>query len=641
MAFLKKINSWEWSWLADLLIIAFISGVVIEANLIWQINYVYPPHADYAHHFLEASAMELRLQNCSSLIEKILTFLFWPGSYPPGMYWSAYLSSFVIGRGLMSAMMSQMFYFPILVASLYYTVRPKYGITAAAATVVICASTPFLALGSNNYVVDYPSTAFTALCLCLFFNSNLMQKTSYAVAFGLALGLGCLCKPTTIFFAAPPLLLLFILKLSQLWPYKKKVLISVLSICAASVFPVLAASRTHLWPPCTADYSSFFPTYKLILIGCAIAWAIGLAIEAYYLWKPEIDKGATDGIGRLMLNLSWAFTGFYLLFFPWASANAATMFWRSHHLGWQTFNNLSTLSLNQYVQGLAEGYVGLPVTIITLLGALYCWRKQGTTEERLTFISCLLASLISIVMLSPAVRYVLPAIAFGCCFYTAFFRRVPYGYTLALILASLMFWCNIMDSILNPQYKETVHSNTQCGHLIMCTSLPMYSSTYKLPFSGGWELGQELTAPIDNNTNCAPKLAAIFIHETVLNSNPAESFKIGLQTWANFHRGSIVPVLVSYEDFHTKETVRLEQYRNILNLKPFYPEQAKKLIDIMDNRQDYRYDYVIDVTPLGFASAEPAQIRRLLANSEHKPIYFSTKIQTKEYKVTLYSLDKM
>ena len=63
MAFLKKISNWEWGWLADLLVIAFISGVVIEVNLIWQINYVYPPHADYAHHFLEASAMELRLKN--------------------------------------------------------------------------------------------------------------------------------------------------------------------------------------------------------------------------------------------------------------------------------------------------------------------------------------------------------------------------------------------------------------------------------------------------------------------------------------------------------------------------------------------------------------------------------------------------
>ncbi len=640
MAFLKKINNLEWGWLADLLIIIFISGVVTEANLIWQINYAYPPHADYAHHFLEASAMELRLQNCSSLVEKVLTFLFWPSSYPPGMYWSAYVSSFFMGRGLMSAMMSQMLCFPILVASLYYTVRPKYGVIAAAATTAICASTPFLALGSNSYVVDYPSTAFTALCLCLFFNSDLMQKTNYAVAFGLALGLGCLGKPTTIFFAAPPLFLLFVLKLPQLWPYKSKVVISVLSICAASLFPIVAACRTHLWPPCTADYSSFFPTYKIILIGCAIAWAIGLTLEAYYLWKPEIDKTATNGIGRLMLNLNLAFASFYLLFFPWASANAATMFWRSHHLGWQTFNNLSTLSFSQYIHGLAEGYVGLPVTIITLLGALYCWRKQGTLEERLTFISCLLASLISIIMLSPAVRYILPAIAFGCCFYTAFFRRIPYGYVLALALASLMFWCNIMDSILNPQYKETARSNTQCGTLTMCASLPMYPSTATLPFVGGWQLGPKLIAPT-YNTNCAPKLAAIFIHETIINANPAESLKIGLQTWANFHRGSIVPVLVSYEDFHTKETVRLEQYRNILNLKPFYPEQAEKLIDIMDNRQDYRYDYVIDVTPLGFTPAEPAKIRRLLTNDSFTPIYFATAIQTKEYKVTLYSLQKM
>ena len=640
MAFLKKISNWEWGWLADLLIIAFISGVVIEVNLIWQINYVYPPHADYAHHFLEASAMELRLKNCSSLIEKILTFLFWPGSYPPGMYWSAYLSSFFMGRGLMSAMMSQMFYFPILVASLYYTVRPKYGLTAAAATATLCASIPFLALGSINYIVDYPSTAFTALCLCLFFNSNLMQKTNYAVAFGLALGLGCLCKPTTIFFAAPPLLLLFILKFHQLWPYKKKVFISILSVCTASLFPILAASHTHLRPPCTADHTSFFPTYKLILIGCAIAWAVGLAIEAYYLWKPEIDQGASDGIGRLMLNFSWAFAGFYLLFFPWAYANAATMFWRSHHLGRQAVNNLSTLSLSQYIHGLAEGYVGLPITIITLLGALYCWRKQGTLEERLTFVSCLIACLISVVMLSPAMRYILPAVAFGCCFYTAFFRRIPYGYTLALVLAGLMFWCNIMDSILNPQYKGTAHSNTQCGTLTMCASLPMYSSTATLPFSSGWQLGQELSMPA-YIANCPPKLAAIFIHETVFNANPAESFKIGLQTWANFHQGVIVPVLVSYEDFHTKETVRLEQYRNILNLNSLYPEQAKKLIDIMDNRQDYRYDYVIDVTPLSFAPAEPTKIRRLLANSEHKPIYFSTPIQTKDYKVTLYSLNKM
>lgn len=640
MDFLKRINKLEWGWLADLLIISFISAAVIEVNLIWQINYAYPPYADYAHHFLEASALELRWQNCSSLTEKLLTFLFWPSSYPPGMYWSAYLSSFFIGRGLMAAMMSQMIYFPILVASLYYIVRPKYGLIAATATALICASTPFLALGSSNYVVDYPSTAFTALCLCLFFNSNLMQKTNYAIAFGLALGFGCLCKPTTIFFAAPPLILLFLMKLPELWPYKKKVLISVFSICTASLFPVLAAQRTHLWPPCTADYGSFFPTYKIMLIGCTIAWAAILTLEAYYLWTPEIRDAVSESLGRLMLNLSWAFAGFYLLFFPWASANAATMFWRSHHLGLQAFNNLATLSLDQYIHGLAEGYVGWPVTAITLAGALYCWRTQGTVEERLTFISCLLASLVSIVMLSPAVRYILPAVAVSCCFYTAFFRRLPYGFTLALALAGLMFWCNIMDSIIDPQYRETARHNTQCGRLTMCAGLPMYPSTAQIPFVGGWQLGQELSQQ-ELYTNNVPKLAAIFIRETIINGNPAESLKIGLQTWANYHQGAIVPVLVSYEDFHTKETVRLEQYRNILNLKPFYPQQAQKLISIMDNRQDHLYDYVIDVAPRGLSPAEPTKVRRLLNTNDNTTIYFSTPIQTQEYKVTLYSLRKM
>ena len=52
----------------------------------------------------------------------------------------------------------------------------KGHMTDAAATATLCASIPFLALGSINYIVDYPSTAFTALCLCLFFNSNLMHK---------------------------------------------------------------------------------------------------------------------------------------------------------------------------------------------------------------------------------------------------------------------------------------------------------------------------------------------------------------------------------------------------------------------------------------------------------------------------------
>lgn len=636
MAFWNKINNLNWGWLADLLIIGFISAVVIEANLIWQMNYVYPPHADYAHHFLEVSAMELRLQNCASFTEKLFTFLFWPGSYPPGMYWSAYLGSFFMGRGLMSAMMSQMGYFPVLIASLYYIMRPRYGLTAAAATALICASTPFLALGSTNYVVDYPSTAFTALCLCIFFNSDLMQKTGHALTFGLALGLGCLCKPTTIFFAAPPLILLFILKLPELWPYKKKIFISVISICAASAFPILAAWRIHLWPPCTADYSSFFPLYKIMLIGCAIAWAVGLTLEAYYLWIHEIQKATAQGASRLMLNLSLAFAGFYLIFFPWASANAATMFWRSHHLGLQTFNNLSTLGFNQYVHGLAEGYVGLPITLVTLAGALYCWRTQGTTEERLTFISCLLATLVSVVMLSPAVRYILPAVALSCCFYTAFFRRIPYGYTLALMLAGLMFWCNIMESVLHPQYSDTIRHNTQCGPVNMCTGLPMYPSTAQLPFAGGWQFGHELFQQIPS-TERTPKLAAIFIHEAIINGNPAESFKIGLQTWANYHHGKIVPVLVSYEDFHTKETVRLEQYRNILNLKPFYPQQAQKLIAIMDNKQDHNYDYVVDVAPHALSAAEPSKIRRLLNADSHNPIYFSIPIQTQEYRVTLYS----
>ncbi|MGM9999326.1 MAG: ArnT family glycosyltransferase [Candidatus Bruticola sp.] len=637
--FLKKINNLEWIWVADLLIISFISAVVIYANVIWQINYTFPPHADHAHHFLEVSAMELRLNSCTSWIEKLLTFLFWPSSYPPGMYWSAYLSSFIIGRGVMSAMMSQMCFFPLLNASIYYMVRPKYGIIAASSAAVICASSVFLAMGSISYIVDYPSAAFTALCICLFFNSELMQKTDRAILLGLALGLGCIFKPTTIFFVAPALILLFLTRLGKLWAYKGRLFISVALVTLLSILPVIAAGYVYTWPCCTADLTSFFPPYKIVFIAAAMLGAIVLFLSAFYLWKPQNDNLVQAEPVRLMRNLLYAFACFYFVFFPWASANCATMFWRAHHLGNQLLWNINIFGPDVYFHGLVEGLGDFPTILTTLLGALYSWRSQGSLEERLTVISCLIASLISITMLSPAVRYLLPAIAVGSFFYTAFFRRVPRGYIMALVLACTMFWLNIMESILYPSYEENFSITKNFGPINVYTSLFPYPSTADVPFKRGWDFAAQLHNTVQTQDQ-TPIFVAILIHDRYPNINSSESFKIGMHTWSNYHNGSIIPTLVDEKNF-TKQTLRLELQRNLLNMAQLYPVQAQNLARIINNQQHHNYDYVVDVYARELQPSEPERIRYLLNNEENLPVYFTTIVKTKEYVATLYSVGKL
>ncbi|MGM9992682.1 MAG: glycosyltransferase family 39 protein [Candidatus Bruticola sp.] len=630
--FLKKINNLEWIWVADLLIISFISVVAIYANVIWQINYTFPPHADYAHHFLELSAMELRINSCTSWLEKLLTFFFWPSSYPPGMYWSAYLSSFCIGRGVMSAMMSQMCFFPLLSASIYFMVRPRYGLVAATSAAVICASSVFLCMGSISYIVDYPSAAFTALCFCLFFNSNLMQRTDKAIALGLSLGLGCLFKPTTFLFVAPALIILFFIKLNQLWIYKGRLLISLAMIALLSIAPVIAAGYVYTWPSCNADLTSFFPVYKIVFILAAMIGAVALFISAFYLWKPNNQH---EEAVKLMRNLMYAFACFYFMFFPWASANCSTMFWRSHHLGTQLLNNIVIFGPDVYFHGLAEGLGDFPTLIITMLGVLYSWRSQGNLEERLAVISCLTASLISIFMLSPAVRYLLPAIAVGCYFFTAFFRRIPGGYVLALLLASTMFWLNIMESILYPSYEDSFSITKNYGPINMYTSLFPYPSTADVPFKRGWDFAAQLHNTVQSS-NSDPLFVAVLVHNKYPNINAAESFKIGMHTWSNYHSGSIVPVLVD-ETMGTKQTLRLELHRNLLNMVQSHPLQAEILAQIINNCQHHHYDYVIDVHARELQPFAPEKISYLLRNDKNLPINFNTVITTKEYIATLYS----
>lgn len=623
---------------ADVLIILFLSAIAVCVNLIWLENYTTPPYADYAHHFEEASYFAFRMGMCP-LWEWFLNLFCHPGSYPPGPYAVTYLSSFLIGSGVKAALCSQLFFTFVMIGSVYYAIRPFHGTCAAAAAASVCAASPNLLLPSYNYIVDYPSAAMAALGVCLFFNSRCLDSAFFSTALGICLGLGGLCKPTTIFAVLPAIIILILLRLPAAFKASPaKTLQTAAIVLSIAVLSHIELRATFELPNTECDFITFYPVYKILILITVLALGTASALLGQRIWKSVIKDKETSGIGRFMRNATLCFAGLYTTFFPWAALNSATIVHRTEPLNSDMLARQFTMANAQhfFIDAVNHGAGPLILTFITL-GAIYSFRKQGTFEERLLLISCILSVLLSWLTLGQATRYILPVYAISCCFYPAFFRRVPYGNALALLIIGGMFWSNVMIPLSAPQTSAASYTDAVINHDNSINStLPYSEPGNTTPFFYGWHLARCLDRTFPGQET--PALAAVLIDPDFINNSPAESLRIGFGTWENLHSWKVISIMVEKRNLEARHYLIGEFERMLINAGTLAPDKIPALKQILIfGKTSGSFDYVIEARQAGAPHTQADLVCRLLKNPENRPVHFRTFAESRDCAVTVYS----
>lgn len=126
-------------------------------------------------------------------------------SYPPLVFLVGALSA-ALGRPGPEALtlMQNAVFVPALVAGCYGAGRVAYGHLAGVLAAVFALGTPMLLDQFHEFMLDAPAAAMTALALWLILASRRFADWRWALAAGVATGLGLLTKTPVFFFLAGP-----------------------------------------------------------------------------------------------------------------------------------------------------------------------------------------------------------------------------------------------------------------------------------------------------------------------------------------------------------------------------------------------------------------------------------------------------
>jgi len=130
--------------------------------------------------------------------------------YPPLVYLVTGVFFKIFGLSLTTAIWSIYPFSIIFILSLFFTGFHFGGKSGAVATALIGTSNIFFINYSHLYMLDVPHAALTCLAMCFLFKSEMFKKPLYSYLFGLTFGLSLLCRFSSMFFIAGPLIVLFV-----------------------------------------------------------------------------------------------------------------------------------------------------------------------------------------------------------------------------------------------------------------------------------------------------------------------------------------------------------------------------------------------------------------------------------------------
>lgn len=169
-------------------------------NMVWVAENMRPPHWDEANH-LGNSVIMFDTFSLPHFGDWVHGYFY----YPPFAYWVA--DSFYLALGRTDqwvAILSQSVFLATLIGSTYAIGRrlwaPRIGLLAA----FVATSTPMLAIGFKDFMLDAPLAALSILALYLLIRTDEFGHLRWSLLFGLACGIGMLTKWTFGFMLIVP-----------------------------------------------------------------------------------------------------------------------------------------------------------------------------------------------------------------------------------------------------------------------------------------------------------------------------------------------------------------------------------------------------------------------------------------------------
>lgn len=606
------------SLVIDLAIIGLISAVFIWINLVWMKQYAATPQGDYAHHFVEAAAFWNAMHYTPNFFTGLLTAWVWPSSYPAGMYIITYLLSLFTHPGIDTCLASQAALLPILFGSLYYSFRQQHGIASATAAAVLATAWPSYIVCSNSYLLDFPSSVFACLCLCLLGNCQNFSRRSATLWFGLALGYGILMKYTLVWFVLPPLLVLSIQQLKRWFQHRLQFCLNLAMLAIAVIIPYAVSRNLNRTSEDICNHLTLLPPRTYILLGIMVLLALAWYLAAKFCCRKTSDA--------TIVNVSQSLCLAYLVCAPWFICNSDIVSDRASPLGPEAAHNLQLSSLGESLWSTYMDMPGPLYATLILIGLLLAFTRQSDLFEKLNTWAIAVGTFMTYMVVGFPSRYISPSEGLANNAIVGALRHLPGGPILGILLGVLLMASNILSltfadpSQPTPEWLDETYRFT---HRLHVNNQEAANSHFAI----GWNLAPKLT----------PKqypFSLVLVPCTLANNGDSNSVLHGLQTYSEFHEHQILPVQMDLDTDRNQQLVMFSIPRMRTHLVNSYPKHRELLESILSPNADVSHvvwDYIVEAPAPEYQPLDASRVGMLL-----KSAYVRTTITTKNAKVTVY-----
>ncbi|MDD5472605.1 MAG: glycosyltransferase family 39 protein [Candidatus Methanoperedens sp.] len=187
----------------------YILGVVLLfllsalSDYIWLRLETEPPGWDEALHLTKSLQYYNILTNPGS--DMISNLIQVDNYYPPFYHFSTVLTYFLFGTSMHAAISINIFYFGILLFSVYGIGKSLYNSETGLISVVLISLYPGIVGIRRFYLIEIALVATVALSVYLLLLSDHFKNRKYSIGFGIAFAISILTKWTAVFFIIGPL----------------------------------------------------------------------------------------------------------------------------------------------------------------------------------------------------------------------------------------------------------------------------------------------------------------------------------------------------------------------------------------------------------------------------------------------------
>lgn len=198
----NKTNRGIESWEIALLLLLLGGFIVLNYALVRFTHWI--PRGDAADHLIK-SIIAFRHLKAGAFPQ----FCWGDTFYPPLVYQVSALQYWLFPPGVLSGVLSQWPFWAILIFSVYGIGKFLFSRLTGFLAVFFILTCPLTMIWAYQYMLDFPAAAFNALAFYCLLKSDDFRNRFYALAFGLAMGLGMLVKWWVGFIFLPLLLFYF------------------------------------------------------------------------------------------------------------------------------------------------------------------------------------------------------------------------------------------------------------------------------------------------------------------------------------------------------------------------------------------------------------------------------------------------